>query len=452
MARVNRIRESVMDPSASIATIYGCCGLFDLCSDQDLMSLSMEGQNKFLDWIGWEKSDVCLIKKNFISYVRPERTAQNARSTGYIQDPCGDSNGAEWGTVDFVLEHWGLLRRHGPERNATDVGKKYCEIQPRYRLDGTPIRDDAEFDMRITMEAMLQDLKVLLFSGNAGTPGQFDGINRLVKTGYTSSNGNIADILDSIIIDWNGNGFAGGAGITWNGKPVGSGYNFVDVLMAIIRRIKDRINMAPALSSQPLSVGDIIFVAPSHILRCLLDAYTCWSVCPGAVDAGIIVALQSFEARTFRNNLNGGMFGEGRIFIDGFEIPLTSYNWGLTDEVTGESDAYILTGAVGNVKLISGQYADLSKVPASYPEANYSYTDGGKFLTWLEREKTCLYREVEFQPRLLMWAPWAQCRIQDIVCDTPGGILSANPWETSFFPQTSFVSPVCTDPDLQQFL
>jgi len=47
---------------SSLATIYGCCGLFDLCSDQDLMSLSFEAQNKFMDWIGWEKTNVCTIK------------------------------------------------------------------------------------------------------------------------------------------------------------------------------------------------------------------------------------------------------------------------------------------------------------------------------------------------------------------------------------------------------
>lgn len=425
---------------STLPTIYGCCGLFDMCSDQDLMSLSFEGQNKFLDWIGWEKTNVCLIKKNFITYTRAERNGASP-TAGYLENPCGDSNGVEWGTCDFTLEDFALLRRHGPERNATRSSVKYCEAQPRYRLDGTAINSDAEYDMRLATEALVQDLKRMLVTGNATTTGQFDGLQRLVKTGYTASNGRHCRSMDSIVIDWNDKDMGGGAGITWNGEAVGSGFNFVDVLIAAYRRIRDRINMSPSLAAQPLSVGDLVFVAPTHILRCLLDQYTCWSVCPGATN--IEVAIQSYEARTFRNNLNGGMFGDGRVYVDGFEIPLVSYNWELTNPVSGSADAYLLTGRVGNIKVIAAQYLDMTAPPRDYPDAQYSYTDGGRLLTWLERQKTCVYREVEMQPRLLMWAPWAQVRFQDIKCETPGGVLSPDPWETSFFPETSFCVPSC---------
>jgi len=266
---------------SSLATIYGCCGLFDLCGDDDLMSLSLEGQNRFLDWLGWERTVTCLIQKYFITFTRPEATEQGGRSGGYISDPCGDSNGAEWGECDFVLEDFALLRRHGPTRNATRNQVKYCERQPRYRLDGTPITSDAEYDMRVATEALLQDFKRMVIDGNSATPGQFDGLETLVKTGYTDSTGKNCNSMDSIVIDWNANSMNGGAGITWNGAAVGAGYDFVDVLLAVLRRIMDRIALAPQLASQSMSVGDIIFVAPSHVIRCLLDAYTCWSVCPG---------------------------------------------------------------------------------------------------------------------------------------------------------------------------
>jgi len=426
---------------SSLATIYGCCGLFDLCSDQDLMSLSFEGQNKFLDWIGWEKTNVCNIKKNFITFVRPEEAGGRTRSTGYLSNPCGESNGVEWGTCDFSLEDFALLRRHGPERNATKASMKLCEMQPRYRLDGTPITSDAEFDMRLATEAVVQDLKLMLVSGNKSTPGQFDGLNRLIKTGYQNSKGNFCRSMDSIIINMNKRGMSGGAGMTWNGAAIDSGYNFVDILMAAFRQVLDRIAMSPTLSVQPLSVGDIVFVAPTHVLRALLDNYTCWSVCPGSTN--VQVAIQSYEARAFRSTLNGGMFGAGRIFIDGFEIPLVAYDWGLTSETTGAADGYLLTGRIGSVKVISGQYLDMTATPRDYPDAMYSYTDGGRLLTWLERQKTCVYREIEMQPRLLMWAPWAQVRFEDILVNTIGGILSPNPWSTSFFPETSFSTPVC---------
>jgi hypothetical protein len=136
------------------------------------------------------------------------------------------------------------------------------------------------------------------------------------------------------------------------------------------------------------------------------------------------------------------MFNAGKIYFDGFEIPLMAYDWAMINGPT-RADAYLLTGSVGSVKAISGQYNDLTSAPVNYPEAGYSSTDGGRLLTWLERDKTCVYRETEMQPRLLMWAPWAQVRFQDIACHGPFGPLSHDPFETSFFPESSFYSAAC---------
>lgn len=425
---------------SNLATIYGCCGLFDLCTDNDLMSLSFEGQQPFLDWIGWEKTNVCNIKKNFITWVRPQINDAGNRSAGYIPDPCGPSNGVRWGECDFTLEDFALIRRHGPTRNATRNNVRLCEQQPRYRLDGTPITKDSEFDMRLTVEALIQDLKLMLVDGNNTVPGQFDGLQRLVATGYTDSVGRRCKSMDAIVIDWNGNSMSGGAGITINGAAMPAVFDFIDTLIGAVRRVRDRINLAPQLASQTMAPGDMVFVAPSFLLRCLLDAYTCWSVCPGQEfnEAN----LNTYEARTFRNNLNGGSFGHGRIFVDNFEIPLMAYDWNLINGPT-RADAYLLTANVGSVKTISGQYNDLSLVPPDYPEAQYSSTDGGRLLTWLERDKTCVYRETELQPRLLMWAPWAQVRFQDVACHSPFGPLSPDPFATSFFPESSFDPAIC---------
>src|SRR3990167_768150 len=431
-------RSSLPDGSvvSSAPTIYGCCGLFDMCADNDLMSLSFQGMTKFLDWIGWESTDVCEIRKNFITWVRPEATEGGLRTSGRESDPCSTSHGVEWGTCDFLLEDFGRLRRHGPIRDATRASLRLCEMQPRYRLDGTVITSDVEYDMRLATEGLMQDLKLELVVGDEAVAGSFDGLEQLVKTGYTDTKGHLCQMMDSIVVDWNGNDLNGGAGITWNGAATPAGYDFIDFLLAIFRRIRDRINMSPQLSSQSMSVGDLILVAPSHVLRCILDAYTCWSVCPG--EQYNETNLNTYEARTFRNNLAGGMFGYGKIFLDGFEIPLMAYDWGLVKGPT-LSDVYILTGSIGTVKTISGQYNDLANAPSDYPEIGYRATDGGRLLTWVNNTQTCVQREVEMQPRLLMWAPWAQARIQDVRCVALGGILSPDPWETSFFPETSFL-------------
>jgi len=419
---------------SDLATIYGCCGLFDMCSDADLMSLTFEGASPFLDWLGWERTDVCVIKKNFITFTRAEG-AQGEETPGWLANPCADPHGVEWGTCDFTLTDFARLRRQGPTRDITKTNLRYCEAQPRYRLDGTRIEDDREYDMVIAVEVLMQDLKDMVVAGNATTDGQFDGLERLIRSGYTNSAGRQCTSMDSIVLNWNNNGMDGGAGITWNGAAVAATYDFIAVLRAVYKRIRHRIRLAPSLAAQRLAVGDIVLVLPEDFVDCILDAYTCWSVCDSDADQ-----INTLEARRFRDNLMGGMFGAGRIFLDSFEIPVLPYDWGL---IKGPShfDAYLLTGSVGNVKVLQGQYNDME--PVSAKRADRYMTDGGRLLTWREDDHTCEEQIVEMQPRLLAWAPWAQARFQNVVCNVPGGPLSADPWETSFFPESSFSVAEC---------
>jgi hypothetical protein len=424
---------------SELAGLYGCCGFLDMCGDADLMSLSFAGAEPFLDVLAFQPSDVCKIVKNFITWVRPARAEGQGRdgtaSVGYLADPCADPAGVEYGGCSFELEDFARLRRRGPVRDFTKAGLKLCENQPRYRLDGVAISNDIEYGMRLATEVILQDLKRMLVTGNANTPGQFDGLQQLIKSGYTSPNGQNCNIMDSIVLDWNNNDMDGGAGITWNGAAVGATYGMVDVLLALYRKIRARIRMAPALGA-PLQPGDMVLVMPTGLISCLLDSYTCWSICSTSVN-------DTFESRRYRDSLNGGMYGAGRIFLDGFEVPIVPFDWGL---INGPShfDAYLLTLKVGGVRLIEGQYNNMivPNVPG-IPAGEYVPTDGGKFLTWTVRDHTCIEQIVEMQPRLLAWAPWASARIQDVVCSAPGGVLSADPEETSFFPETSFVPNEC---------
>lgn len=435
-ARVQRDVPSLA--VSSQATIYGCCGLFDLCGDRDLMSLSFQGADPLLDWIGWERTDVCRIKKNFISWVRPAYSGSTA-TAGYVADPCADPNGVDWGVCDFTLEDFARLRRQGPVREVTKDGLRLCEAQPRYRLDGTPITNDDEYDMRIITEVIMQDLKRMLISGNATSAGQFDGLNRLVKTGYTRADGKFCRSMDSIVINWNSNTLSGGAGETWNGAAIGTGYNFVDVLIAVLNQIRQRIRWAPALAAQPLQTGDIVLAMPSAYIDCLLNFYTCWRVCPGV--AYNENNLNSFDARTFRDRLNGGMFGVGQIVLDGFTVPILPYDYGL---LTGPNrfDAFLLTGSVGNVKTLSGQYNDMTRAADLRPD-RYTATDGGRTLLYWQDDHTCEKRIVQMEPRLLNWAPFLQARFQNLRCAIPGPVQGQDPTETSFYPETSFLPAVC---------
>lgn len=437
--QTNTVKRLTLD--ALPGPIYGCTGLFDLCGTADLMSLSFQGMSPFSDWLGWEATDICILKQYFVTWARPAYSGGNP-TAGHLADPCADPNGAEWGMCDFTIEDFARLRRGTPARDFTKSGLRLCDAQPRYRLDGTRITNDLEYDMRITTEVVIQDLLRMLVNGNAETDGMFSGLETLVKTGYTNAAGRSCSAMDSIVIDWNNNDTdgTGGGAITWNGV-VQTGYDLIDVLMAVVRQIRQRIKWSPSLASQNLQVGDIAIVAPTPLIACILDAYTCWSVCPGVEFKE--ANLNTFDARSFRDRLNGGMFDAGRIWVDGLEIPLIAYDWGLIKGPT-HFDAYVLTRGVGSERLLRGQYNDMARAVrdggfgGDDGGLDFMATDGGRLLTWKVRDHTCLKQIVEMQPRLVMNGPWAQARIQDIVCKQPGPVFSPDPTETSFYPETSF--------------
>ena len=272
---------STMTVDTTPAPVFGCEALFDICTDAALMSLSFEGTAPFLDWIGWERTDVCVIKKAFINFVRAEKTGGGAKSAGWLADPCADPNSFEVDYCDFTLTDFARLRRESPTRDITKTALRYCDVQPRYRLDGSQITNQREYDFRMATEVLLQDLKPMIVDGNKATAGQFSGLELLVKTGYTDSDGSLCPAMDSIVIDFNDNDLDGGNGITWNGEAVGTTYGYIDLLHTAFRRIRHRIRMAPALAAQRMRVGDMILLLPEDFAGCVLDTFNCWSFCGG---------------------------------------------------------------------------------------------------------------------------------------------------------------------------
>lgn len=420
------------------ATVYGCCGVFDLCGDRDLLSLSFAGMDALLDYIGWEMTDVCVIEKNFIDrYLPSEETRE-----GWVSDACADPNTVDWATVAFRLEDFARLRRAAPVQDVTKNHLRLCDSQPRYRLDGTLITDDREYNAIVVGEVQAQDLKLMLVNGDASTPGQFDGLEQLVTTGYTDFKGTRATIMDSIVVDWNNNPLSGGAGITWTDgrgtRAVSATASLTDVLRSVVRILKARIRNS-GLGVAQLQYGDMVLVATSEMVEAILDQFTCWSVCEGGQynEAN----LNTLEARAFRENLMGGTFraasgatiqADGVITINGLQIPLIAYDWGL--QTGSYSDIYLLTGSVGNRKVLLGQFNDMRQVPVRYEDAyKFWFADGGKVLGWFENDHACVQHVQELQPRLLSYAPWTNVRITNVSADTPGGHITFDPLSTSFF-------------------
>ncbi len=416
---------------SSVVTPFGCCNFFDNCTD-DILRLSYGGAFPLLDWMGFNVTDVCYRTVEFMSFNRPEYNGDTPTG-GYISDPCADPNGIETGFCKLTIEDFGRYGRMGPTRTIMKP-ERYCQTSPRRRLDGSVISSEQEWDMLFALDQLVVDVKKHVITGNATTAGQFDGLERLVKTGYDCT------MLDSIVINWNGNPMSGGAGITWNGAAVAATYNFIDVLLAAYRRVKQRISWAPVLAPQSINTGDMILVLPYSMIDCLLDHYTCWSVCDGSQYNE--VALQSYEARAFRNGLLGGMFGAGQITLDGQLIPIMGYDWNLIKgPKTG--DIYFLTGSIGAIRVWEGEHLSAAAAASQYNDHGFFSTDGGRVLGKVDVDNECMELKLWMHPRIFLRAPFLQIRFQDVQCDKPGGFISPDPTETSFYPETSFTVDEC---------
>jgi len=418
------------------ASPFGCCNFFDSCTDE-IFSLYYRGVLDLLDWMGFNPTDVCNRTVQFIEYVRPEQV-QRADTAGYISEPCADPNGIEFGACSLSVDHFGRYGRRGPSRDVM-IPEKYCKTRPRYFLDGTPVTSEAMWDMLFTMDQILNDIRVHLITGNHATPGQFDGLQQWVKTGYSCQG------LNSYVLNWNNNPMAGGAGITLNGAATNPGFNIVDWLLDLHRNIMQRISWSPLLRNQAMQTGDMILLMPTFMTRCLLDFFACWSVCPGAQYEEIQKNLR--EINDFRFSLNGGMFGHGQISLDGHTIPLLGYDWGLINGPT-RGDMYLLTSAIGSQRVWEGEHLSaqtaLNRLPGDMGSSmGFESRDDGRVLLKIVSDNECYQVREWMHPRLWCMAPWAQVRIQNVVCQTPSGPLSPNPSDTSFFITSSFEPAEC---------
>lgn len=413
------------------ATPFGCSNFFDRCTDE-LLGLHFAGGLPLLDWMGFEVSDVCNVTFEYITFVRPTRLT-GAASPGHIAQPCATPNGWEFGTAKMTIEDFGRYGRLGPTRDIMRP-KFYCATDPRRRLDGTPVTDEREWDMRFTMETIIQDISKDLIIGNKATAGKMDGLENIVKTGYSSA------MLDSWVVDWNGNDLNGGPAITVNGQAISATADFIDVLEALVRRIKQRISWSPMLNNQQMNLGDMILLMPSHMAECVLDYYTCWAVCPSGQN--VTVFINSTEAREARKQIMGGLYGYGTLPIDGVPIPIMGYDWELIKTET-LSDIYLLTGGIGSVRLWYGQHLAATAAAATYGSSGYFSIDGGRVLGLNETDNECTVLKEWIHPRIWTRAPWAQVRFMDVQCIGVLDPLSPDP-ESSFYPINSFTAAIGT--------
>lgn len=412
--------------SPSSPTLYGTTGLFSMCGDNDLISLTVEDE-PFLEWLGWKPNNEVRQFVKLITYVGPEGTAAGNPSSG-VAGACEDANTVEFGICEILLPDKGRLKRAGPVIDLTENNRRLCDEYPIFTKDGQQIRDEIMWGLTLAGIAIKQDLKRLLVTGNSNNANEFAGLQQLVNTGYVNAiNGQRCSSMDSVVIDWGGNDI-GATG------PDGT-HGLIDYLIYAVRHIRRRAIWA---SLGGIAVGDMVIVLPTFLRDKLLDIFTCWSVCPGSQynEAN----LNTFEARTFRQTLNGGAFGMGQIFVDGTPVPIITYDWmdfsGSGNTFT--ADIYVLTRRIGNVPVLWGQYIDMTDPAARFQEeAGYGHfkaVDGGRFLAYWKTDNECVQTTLLLRPNIYLSAPWAQARIQNVSATLPLPTMSPDP-TSDFYPE-----------------
>lgn len=399
--------------------IYGQ-GLFSLCGDNDVISLLVRDEG-FLRWLNWSPNNAIVRPVKMLTWVGPEGTSEADIQPGWLADDCPVPNSVEWGKCEINFSK-GQYGRCGQDIAALDIGLKYCDQEPTYRINGTLVDNDAEWQASLASMVLRDDVSEGLIIGDHSTPGQFDGLENLIVDGYTDfRNGDVCPQVDSIVVDWN------------NAGPA----DLPPLIAEIVQRIRYR-----ARGSGGVNPADMVIMLPGFLRDCLVDVYACEQPC-GTGTAGNPITNIVVDARNARDRyLVGGQYGDGFISVNGTPISFLVNDWIPFASCPGggansyASDIYILTRQVGPRQVIFGEFQDLGAGAAELNRqfgGGYRITDGGRFLVYSRQDETCFNTCLITRPGLVISAPWAQARIANVCCSvnslTP---LSPNPGSEYF--------------------
>jgi len=415
-------------------TFFGCTTLFGICGPDDIINLSIL-ESKFSEWLGWRENNLCEQFIKMVNYMDVEGTAAGTAAAGdsAVSDPCSPPKSSEWGRCEILLGPKGTLSLCGEPINLLEQGERKCDKVPIYTIPtrdhpgGIRITNDLDWEAVTAMEAVKADLERLIITGSQFVPGEFDGLERLVNTGYADVHTGIScSSVDSTIVDWASDDMTG---------AVNNYGSIVNKITEIVRRIKQRVNYARLGNIRP---GDMVIVLPSFLADCLLDEWACWGLCAGQQYNEVF--RNSLDLRTYREGLNGGLFGDGQIEVDGFPIPLIRHDWMTIGQAAPNfcSDIYILTRQIGARRILYGQYMNLTTAGAlaqQFGATHYRVIGDGKFIQLAKNENWCVQTCVALRPNIYLSAPWAQARITDVCCYSQLGPITPDAQSSYYIEQ-----------------
>ncbi len=415
-------------------TMYGCTGLFNLCGPDDVIGLSMQDDPLVL-WLGFYEDRYCERFIKALTYIDQEGTAAGS-TVGYVYGaPCDDPPTTEKGTCEIMISDFGYLRACGEGVNVGMIGERKCDKQPTYTLpiEGVgPVRIDNDLDLETLAGAVLvrHETSRLLITGDRNVAYQFDGLAQLVNDGYVGTDGNACPGLDSLVVDW--------ASDDLDGAVNGHG-NIVWKVRDMFRQIRWRIQMAGL--GMPAE-GDMVLVMPSWLAWAFLDAWAYASLYTGIQFNEVF--RDNLALRDFRERHAQGLFGNGYITIDGFNLHIVGHDWLPITQAAPNfcSDIYLLTRRLGARRVLYGQYmpADMGAQAvaevAGFPHFNVEAMQAGRALRWMKFDNACVQPCLMLRPRLFLETPWAQGVINNVCVERQFNAMTPDPTATYWFGET----------------
>jgi len=285
-------------------------GMFGYNTETDVLS-TMIMDSTLSQWFGFTGSIRELKTTKLLDWVGPTGTDDQSVDWAREND-CGDCPSVEWGKCE-LLACFGEICAQSPTMKLTDMGTEKWEGQPMYYVAGPNfnkvIQTDEEWFLSLAAQVWNQMLQRMLIVGNkTNTPKDFDGLQVLVNTPVTDyRTGARCHSAEPVIYNW---------------ASAAISNTICALINSIVRRIRRR---ALPLGGVRSSAGDLIMVMTSTMRDALLD----WVACGCTPCAGGLpwIVANTFDTRSERDRLNGGLYGDGQIPVDGEMVPIVVDDW-----------------------------------------------------------------------------------------------------------------------------
>ena len=434
---VSGLPGKAVGPSVGVKQDFYAHGMWGHCGPDDIISAYVDGA-PFADWLNWKGE---LFERTFariLANVGPDME-DGVHTSGVLADECDTCESVKWGKCEIDTTK-ALLCRCGEEITTYNLNYGYCEEQPIFRVDGTPITNNAEWQAALAAQTLGMDIEQQLIYGNRVNANEADGLQRLVRTGYVDCRSSLACAqADSIVVDWQFDGMNG----TCNGHG-----NIINKITDILRRFKLRAG------ARSLNTADVVIMLPSFMRDFLVDYWAAFGTFL------VVGAIQVDATEVFRRRerfISGGANGDGWVPVNGQPISFLVNDYMPMDQCNQDcaaggfvSDIYVLTRRMGNMEIIHGTYQNYADtigpaLASRFGADQFRVSDGGKFLRYqMLRNEICFNTCVSMRPGLHISAPFMQARIHDICATAQFAPISKTPGHY-YFPDQVHSEPVTTD-------